>query len=115
MSYEELLSEVRALFSKADVSKMRGHIAYQFNIVGEAAGSFYAEVTDGCLAIEPYEYFDRDVLFTTTAETLMEIAKGKLDAVKAFTEGTLKVEGDFDKALKLQDFTKKSTKKAKKK
>ena len=108
MSYEELVGEIRNLFMKADVSDIKEHIAYQFNIRGEAEGAFYAEVSDGKLSIEPYEYYDRDVLFTTTAVTLLKIAKGKTDPVAAFTLGKLKVEGDFDKALKLKDFTRKA-------
>lgn len=108
MSYEELVGEIRNLFMKADVSDIKEHIAYQFDIRGEAEGAFYAEVSDGKLSIEPYEYYDRDVLFTTTADTLLKIAKGKTDPVAAFTLGKLKVEGDFDKALKLKDFTRKA-------
>lgn len=110
MNYEELLAEVREAFMKADVSSVSGHLAYQFNIEGQAEGAFYAEVSEGTLTIEPYEYYDRDVLFTTTAETLLSIINGKRDAVKAFLEGKLKVEGDFDKALKLQEFAHKSDK-----
>lgn len=106
MKYDELVAEIKEQFMKADVSRIKEHIAYQFNIEGEAQGAFYAEIADGKLSIEPYEYYDRDVLFTTTAETLLEISAGKLDAVDAFTKGKLKVEGDFEKALKLQDFTK---------
>lgn len=106
MKYEELVAKIKDQFMKADVSLLKEHISYQFNIEGEAEGAFYAEISDGKLSIEPYEYYDRDVLFTTTAETLLEIAEGKLDAVEAFTKGRLKVEGDFEKALKLQEFTK---------
>lgn len=104
MTYEKLVQEIREIFSTADVSGIQEHIAYQFNIQGEAEGAFYAEISDGKLRIEPYEYYDRDVLFTSTADTLLKIVKGKLNAVHAFTVGKLKVEGDFDKALKLQEF-----------
>lgn len=110
MTYEQLVEEIREIFMKADVSKVEGHIAYQFNIEGEAEGAFYAEVSDGKLSIEPYEYYDRDVLFTTSADTLLKIAKGKMDAVLAFTIGKLKVEGDFGKALVLQQFAKSDAK-----
>ena len=87
MTYQVLVSEIRDLFMQADVSGIKEHIAYQFNIRGEAEGAFYAEVSEGKLYIEPYEYFDRDVLFTTTAETLLGIAGGTMDAVAAFTQG----------------------------
>lgn len=106
MSYEELIAKVTEQFMKADVSGIQEHLAYQFNIEGEAEGAFYAEISQGKLEIAPYEYFDRDVLFTTSAKTLLKIMNGKLDPVLAFLEGRLKVGGDFDKALKLQDFVK---------
>ena len=48
----------------ADVSDIQEHLAYQFNITGEAEGIFYAEVKEGKLYVEPYEYFDRDAMFT---------------------------------------------------
>lgn len=104
MTYEQLVEEIRTCFQQADVSNVQEHIAYQFNIQGEAEGAFYAEIAEGRLYIEPYEYYDRDVLFTCTAETLLKIVKGKLNAVHAFTVGKLKVEGNFDKALMLQQF-----------
>lgn len=112
MTYEELVAEIRGIFMQADVSSVKEHIAYQFNIEGEAEGAFYVEVADGQLHIEPYEYYDRDVLFTTKADTLLKIATGKLDAVMAFTLGKLKAEGDLDKALLLQKFAGKAGKKA---
>lgn len=85
MTYQELVSEIRGIFMQADVSGIKEHIAYQFNIRGEAEGAFYAEVLEGKLYIEPYEYYDRDVLFTTTADTLLSIATGTMDAVAAFS------------------------------
>lgn len=87
----------------ADVSDVTEHLAYQFNITGEAEGIFYVEVKEGELYVEPYEYFDRDAMFTASAETLMKIAEGRLDPVLAFTLQKLKVEGNIDKALKLKD------------
>jgi len=107
MTYEELVNRIRDIFMKADVSEIKEHLAYQFNVTGEAEGAFYAEVSDGKLSIEPYEYFDRDVLFTMTADTLLKIAKGELDAVFAFTTGKLKLDGSIEKALLLQKLTKK--------
>lgn len=106
MTYSELFAEVRALFSKADVSQVKEHLAFQFNITGEGEGIFYAEVKDGKLSVEPYEYFDRDVIFTCSGETLLKIAKGKTDPILAVTLGKLKVEGSIEKALVLKEFIK---------
>lgn len=106
MTYAELFSKVKGMLVDADVSHVQEHLAYQFNITGEGEGIFYAEVKDGKLYVEPYEYFDRDVIFTSSADTLLKIMGGKKDPVLAFTLGQLKVEGDIDKALKLKDFVK---------
>lgn len=107
MTYQEVFDKVKELFSEADVSGVNEHLAYQFNITGEGEGAFYAEIQDGKLYIEPYEYFDRDSLFICKADVLFQIISGKLDPIKAFTVGKLKVEGNIDKALKLKDFVKK--------
>lgn len=107
MTYEEMFSKVKEMLKGADVSGIQEHLAYQFNITGDAQGSFYAEVKDGELFVEPYEYYDRDALFTCSAETLFKIAAGKTDPILAVTLGKLKVEGNIDKALKLKDLLKK--------
>lgn len=102
MTYADFFAEIKSRFLEADVSDIAEHLAYQFNITGEAEGIFYVEVKDGKLNVEPYEYYDRDAMFTASAETLMKIAEGKLDPIMAFTLQKLKVEGNIDKALKLK-------------
>lgn len=104
MTYEEVFQRVKKELMKADVSKVNEHLAFQFNITGEGEGAFYAEVKDGVLHVEPYEYYDRDATFICSADTLFKIISGKMDPVFAFTIGKLKVEGSLEKALKLQQF-----------
>lgn len=114
MTYEEFFAEVKEQFQKADVSHVTEHLAYQFNITGEAEGIFYVEVKEGKLYVEPYEYYDRDAVFTAKAETLKKIAAGEQDPVLAVTLQKLKVEGNIDKALKLKDLIESAKKKEKK-
>lgn len=104
MTYAEFFYEIKNKFMGADLSDIHEHLAFQFNIEDEEAGGiFYVEVKDGVLAVEPYEYFDRDAMFTATPDTFMKIAEGKMDPVWAFTVQKLKVEGNIDKALRLKD------------
>ena len=103
MTFQEFFEKIKAKFGDADVSKINEHIAFQFNIVGEAEGIFYAEVRDGKLYIEPYEYYDRDAILIASAKTFEKLLAGKLDPVLAFTTGKLKVEGSIEKALRLKD------------
>lgn len=103
MTYAEVFSTIKEKFMAADTSDIKEHLAYQFNITGEGSGIFYAEVKDGVLSVEPYEYYDRDAMFTCSAETLIKIADGKMDPIMAFTLQKLKVEGNIDKALRLKE------------
>lgn len=102
MTYEELVAKAREVFGKASAEGIEGHIAYQFNITGEGEGAFYLEISEGQIHIEPYEYYDRDVLFTTTADALIQIGLGELEPMWAVTTGKLKVEGSIEKALLLK-------------
>lgn len=106
MTYQEVFEKAKKIFMKADVSGIKEHLAFQFNITGEGEGTFYAEVKDGILSVEPYEYYDRDAVFICTAEVLFKIVEGQTDPVMAFTLGKLKVEGSIEKALKLNGMIK---------
>lgn len=103
MTYQEFFNQIKSQFGDADASKINEHLAYQFNITGEAEGIFYAEVKDGKLYIEPYEYYDRDAIFIASAKTFEKLLSGKLDPVLAFTTGKLKIDGSIEKALKLKE------------
>ena len=113
MTYEELVQKIKDIADESDASGIQEHVAFQFNIEGEAEGAFYLDVKEGKADVQPYEYYDRDVLITTTAETLLEIMDGKLDPVLAFTVHKIRVDGDLGKALLLKEVIGK--KKAKKK
>ena len=104
MTYAEFFYEIKNRFMGADLSDIKEHLAFQFNIEDEEAGGiFYVVVKDGELAVEPYEYYDRDAMFTATPDTFLKIAEGKIDPIWAFTVQKLKVEGNIDKALRLKD------------
>lgn len=114
MTYEELVQKVKVAFANADASKVTEHVAIQFNVYGEGEGAFYLEIADGKIAIEPYEYYDRDVIVYTPAAALVEIADGKLDFIEAYTSGRISAEGNLGKAALLQNITVKKPQKAEK-
>ena len=45
MTYADMFSKVKGMMMEADVSTVNEHLAYQFNITGEAEGIFYAAVS----------------------------------------------------------------------
>ncbi len=99
MTYEEIVSRTKAVVMAQDVSKVYGHLAVEINIVGEGSGAFYIELKDRKAYVEPYEYFNRDCRLILSANDYMDIIEGRLDPVKAYTTGKLRVEGKIEKAL----------------
>ena len=102
MTFEEIFEKSKEIIMKYDVSKIPGHLAVQIDISGEGSGIFYIELLEGKLYCEPYEYYDRDCIFTVSAENFFKLADGSLNPVKAFTTGKLRVDGSIDKALEFQ-------------
>jgi putative sterol carrier protein len=102
MTYEENFKKLKKILMRANVSKIKGDLAFQFNILGDGEGIFYAEIKDGILSVEPYDYHDRDAIFMATANVFTQLAQGKLNPASAFSNGKLKVEGDLEKAREIQ-------------
>lgn len=115
MTYEEIVAYTKNKIADVDVSDYKGHLAAQVNITGEGEGAFYVEINDGAAVVEPYEYFNRDVVLIASADVFVAIVDGKKDAVAAYLTGELKVEGSLDKAKEFGELLKKSKKKAVKK
>ena len=96
MTYEEMVQKVKEAFKLAKVSKTVGHVAFQFNVEGDAEGAFYLKIDDGKISVEPYEYYDRNVLIVGTANTILEMAEGKLQPMSAYLNEQIKVYGNVD-------------------
>ena len=105
MKFETVLSKVRKLAEKADVSNV-DFLAVQVNITGKSNGVFYVEVKDHKISVEPYEYNDRNCALTISLADFNKLIDGKLDPVVAFTMGKLKVDGDVGKALEFAKLVK---------
>ncbi len=105
MTFDELLTKVRTMAGKADVSN-RDFLAVQINITGDNGGVFYVEVKDHKINGEPYEYYDRNCAITIDMTNFNKLIDGKLDPVFAFTTGKLKVDGDAGKALEFANLLK---------
>lgn len=105
MKFANILKKARATAAESDISGV-DFLAVQINIEGEENGVFYVEVKDGRISVEPYEYYDRQCAITISDTDFSKLMRGKLDAVKAYDDGRLRVEGDLDKALQFADLLK---------
>ncbi len=103
MTYEQIFKKVTTAVKDIDVSNIKEHLAFQFNITGEGEGIFYAEINEGKLFVEPYDYKDNDAVFIADANTMVRILSGKSNPVTAVATFKLKIEGNMDKALILKD------------
>lgn len=115
MTYEKLVAKVKSSYAKADASKIADHIAVQVNVSGEAEGIFYIEVSEGKLAVEPYDYHDHDMIIFADEKAIVDIASGKVALADAIKNEVVSVAGpDIDKALQIGnvEFKKAAAKKA---
>ncbi len=48
MTYADMFSKVKGLFMESDVSDISEHLAFQFNITGEAEGNFLCRGKGWC-------------------------------------------------------------------
>ena len=88
MTYQELVSKLIDNYQEKDASKISEHLAIKFNKQ---------------LHVEPYEYYDRDILVTTSAADLLALAQGSLDILEAYQSGKISAEGNLAKALLLNE------------
>ena len=101
MTYEKMFGEVQKNFKKAKATDFTESFAFQFNITGEGEGIFYVAFKDGVLAVEPFDYKDRDVIFETDGKTIIAIASGKMEPIEAIKSGKLSIDGNHELAKQL--------------
>ena len=106
MTYEEIVDLVREVYENADARQIYDHIAIQVDIVGEGGGVFYIEVAERQICVEPYDYFDRDILITTDGETILGFIEGRVGSQEAVDSGRFRIAGDMKKFEQMRKVTK---------
>lgn len=103
MAFEELVERVKDIYKNADASGIKEHVAIQFNVYGKAEGKFYLEIRNGEIDIQPFEYYDRDVIIQTTVDTLFDIMEGRTDIGQVYNAKTASFMGNLHKAALLRN------------
>ena len=104
MTYEQIVSKVKAKYADADASSLSGTVAIQINLTGKnVEGIFYIEAKDGKVNVEPYDYHDNKAIVTVAPTNLLKILDGKLKPAIACTTGRVSVDGDVNAVLQLID------------
>jgi len=107
MTREEIITEIKEKTAGFDASNYNGFLAIQVTL-SDLNEPFYVEVKNGKLAVEPYEYADRQANMIISAKNFNKMINGKLNSVLAFTTGKLKIEGSIEKAKELSELLKSS-------
>ena len=92
MTYEEVVEKARKHVLKRAPKTFLDHVAVQFNVKHERP--FYLELNQGTVNVQPYEYYDHDVMVAATAEQIDDILTGRMDALKAVESGEIRAEGN---------------------
>lgn len=103
MTYEEIVDLARSIFENADARMIFDHIAVQVNVHGEGEGTFYMEVADRSICIEPYDYHDRDGMVDTDGQTIADICNGLITLDEALESGRFILYGNDEKLAKLRE------------
>lgn len=114
MTFEQAFLKVKEKFDNAD-AKDTADFAIQVTLTDEdCGGTFYAEVKEGKLAVEPYDYYDNDVVLDITKAALLAVLAGRSSLDKAIANGEASVKGDASKIADWKNTIKKKAAAAKK-
>ncbi|MDR3577163.1 MAG: SCP2 sterol-binding domain-containing protein [Anaerolineaceae bacterium] len=72
-----------------------------FNLTGPKGGQWVVAIQNQTCGVEKGTIPNPKLTLTADAQDCLDIFSGKLDGMKAFMQGKLKVSGDFGLAMKL--------------
>lgn len=101
MTFFEMFDAAKAGFANADVSGLNGHVAIQIEVTEDGCGIFYAEVADGVLNVQPYDYRDNTAAITLPHSTLFALLRRETTLPEAVAQEKAFVQGCMESAAKL--------------
>lgn len=101
MTFQEMFDAAKAGFANADVSGLNGHVAIQIEVTGDGKGIFYAEITDGVLNVQPFNYYDNTAAVTLPHSTLFALLRRETTLPEAVAQEKAFVQGCMESAAKL--------------
>ena len=102
MTFFEMFDAAKAGLKNADVSGLNGHVAIQIEVTEDGCGIFYAEVTDGVLNVQPYNYYDHTAAVTLPHSTLFALLRRETTLPEAVAQEKAFVQGCMESAAKLK-------------
>lgn len=101
MNATEVFAQMPEAFRPDKAGNLRA--TFQFNLSGEGGGDWAVSVADGTCTVVEGKTDNPDVTVGMLADDYVKITTGELQPVVAFMQGRLKLQGDMNLAMKLQD------------
>lgn len=101
MTFFEMFDAAKAGFANANVSGLNGHVAIQIEVTEDGCGIFYAEITDGVLNVQPYDYRDNTAAVTLPHSTLFALLRRETTLPEAVAQEKAFVQGCMESAAQL--------------
>lgn len=98
-------AEVFAQMPEAFLAEKAGDLnaTFQFNLSGEGGGDWAVVIANGTCTVVEGKVDKPDVTVGMAAEDYVKMTSGELQPVVAFMQGKIKLQGDMNLAMKLQE------------
>jgi len=101
MNAAEIFAKIPGSFPPEKAGTLRAK--FQFNLSGEGGGNWVVAIADGACTVSQGQVTKPDVSIGMTASDFVKMIAGELQPVRAFMQGKLKLQGDMNLAMKLQE------------
>jgi len=101
MSPADIFAEMTQAFQPEKAGDLQA--VFQFNLSGEEGGDWAVTVANRTCTVTEGQAEKPDVTIGMNATDFVKMVNGKLQPVVAFMQGRIKLQGDMDLAMKVQE------------
>jgi putative sterol carrier protein len=101
-SIQDLLDRLPGLFVPEKAAGIDAVV--QFNLSGDNGGKWFVTIRDQKCSVSSGEAAQPRLVFSASAQDCLDVFTGKLDGMRAYMSGRLKLSGDIGMAMKLTSF-----------
>lgn len=96
---KEIMEAMPSVFNSEKAQGLKA--TFQFELSGEGGGTWVVDIADGKCQVREGNAESPNVVIGMSVEDYVAMAKGQLEAMRAFMAGKIKVKGDVNLAAKI--------------